>query len=79
MFDVNIENLTVHEAHRALKAKQISSVELTRAYLRNIKERDPKVRSLVTVMEEAALVQAQRWGLSRPASRSAEIHMRLPW
>ncbi len=59
MSDLNIRDLTVHEAHRLLKARQISSVELTKAYLQNIRERDPKVHAFVTVTEELALARAK--------------------
>jgi len=51
--------LTIHEAHRLLKARQLSSVELTKAYLERIHQIEPKVRALVTVTDELALKQAQ--------------------
>jgi aspartyl-tRNA(Asn)/glutamyl-tRNA(Gln) amidotransferase subunit A len=53
-------DLTIHEAHKLLKAKQTSSVELTRACLERIQQTEPQVRALVTVTEELALKQAQR-------------------
>ena len=52
--------LTIHEAHRLLKARQLSSVELTKAYLERIHQVEPKVHALVTITEELALKQAQR-------------------
>jgi aspartyl-tRNA(Asn)/glutamyl-tRNA(Gln) amidotransferase subunit A len=51
--------LTIHEAHRLLKAKQISSVELTKACLERIHQVEPKVRALVTITDELALRQAE--------------------
>ena len=51
--------LTIHEAHRLLKSKQLSSMELTKAYLERIKEVEPKLKALVSVTEELALSQAQ--------------------
>ncbi|MBA7617195.1 Glutamyl-tRNA(Gln) amidotransferase subunit A [subsurface metagenome] len=53
-------SITIHEAHRLLKSKQLSSVELTRAYLERIQEVEPKVHALVTVTGELALQRAQR-------------------
>ncbi|MFA5309645.1 MAG: Asp-tRNA(Asn)/Glu-tRNA(Gln) amidotransferase subunit GatA [Dehalococcoidales bacterium] len=52
--------LTIHEAHRLLKEKQISSVELTGAYLERIAKLEPKVRAMVTVTGEKALAQARK-------------------
>ncbi|MFC2041797.1 Asp-tRNA(Asn)/Glu-tRNA(Gln) amidotransferase subunit GatA [Chloroflexota bacterium] len=52
--------LTIHEAHRLLKTRQMSSVELTRAYLERIHQVEPRVHALVTVTEELALKQAQK-------------------
>jgi aspartyl-tRNA(Asn)/glutamyl-tRNA(Gln) amidotransferase subunit A len=43
-----------------LKAKKISSVELTKEYLARIKAVDAKVRAIVTVTEDFALQQAKK-------------------
>ena len=53
-------NLTIHEANKLLKSKQLSSVELTKAYLERIRQIEPKVRALVTVTEKLALEQARK-------------------
>ena len=53
-------DLTIHAAHELLKAKKISSVELTKTYLDRIKAVDSKVRAIVTVTEEHALEQAKK-------------------
>jgi len=55
-----INHLTIHEAHRLLKAKQLSSVELTKACLGRIHQVEPKVHAFVTIIEEPALKQAQK-------------------
>ena len=52
--------LTIHEAQRLLKAKQLSSVELTKACLERIHQVEPKVRALVTITDELALKQAEK-------------------
>jgi len=51
--------LTIHEAHELLKAKKLSSVELTKACLERIRQAEPKVHALVTITDELALKQAQ--------------------
>lgn len=55
-----INQLTIHEAHELLKARQLSAVELTKACLERISQTEPKVHALVTVTEELALKQAQK-------------------
>jgi aspartyl-tRNA(Asn)/glutamyl-tRNA(Gln) amidotransferase subunit A len=57
---INHNQLTIHEAHRLLKTKQLSSVELTKACLERIRQVEPKVRALVTITDELALSQAQK-------------------
>jgi len=52
--------LTIHEAHRLLKEKRMSSVELTKSYLSRIEQVEPKVSAFVTVTGEIALEQARR-------------------
>ncbi|MEE8318926.1 MAG: Asp-tRNA(Asn)/Glu-tRNA(Gln) amidotransferase subunit GatA [Dehalococcoidales bacterium] len=55
-----IEQLTIHEAHRLLKNRQLSSVDLTKACLERISQVDPQVRACITVTGETALRQARR-------------------
>ncbi len=55
-----MNQLTIHEAHQLLKAKQLSSVELTKACLERIHQVEPEVHAFVTITEELALKQAQR-------------------
>jgi len=52
--------LTIHEAHELLKARKLSSVELTKICLERIGQIEPRVQALVTVTEELALQQAQK-------------------
>ena len=53
------KQLTIHEAHRLLAARQVSSVELTRAALERINELEPSLKAIVTVTGELALGQAR--------------------
>jgi aspartyl-tRNA(Asn)/glutamyl-tRNA(Gln) amidotransferase subunit A len=56
---VNFKQLTIYETCQQLKQKQISSVELTQAYLERIKQVDSRVKALVSVSAEQALEQAK--------------------
>jgi len=56
----DLTRLTIHEAHRLLKDKKVSSIELTKAYLARLKKVESKVKAFVTVTEELALEQARR-------------------
>jgi len=55
----NHNYLTIHEAHQLLIDKQISSVELTRRYLKKIRQLEPKIGAFITITEEQALKQAE--------------------
>jgi aspartyl-tRNA(Asn)/glutamyl-tRNA(Gln) amidotransferase subunit A len=57
---LNHDQLTIHEAHRLLTEKKVSSVELTKACLERIERVEPKVSAIVTVTDELAMEQARR-------------------
>lgn len=50
--------LTIHELHEKLKAKEVSSVEVTRAMLTRIEAVEPKIGSFITVTADRALSDA---------------------
>src|SRR6185312_2354132 len=52
--------MTIQEAARKLRAREISSVELTRESLRKIHEQQPRLNAFITVTDEVALEQARR-------------------
>ncbi|MSQ33922.1 MAG: Asp-tRNA(Asn)/Glu-tRNA(Gln) amidotransferase subunit GatA [Dehalococcoidia bacterium] len=52
-------DLTIHEAGDLLRARQVSSVELTRAALERIDRVEERVKAFVTLTPELALAQAQ--------------------
>ena len=54
-----LHNLTAHEASGLLHSRQVSSEELTRAYLDRIQAVEDKVKAYVTVLEADALGQAR--------------------
>jgi aspartyl-tRNA(Asn)/glutamyl-tRNA(Gln) amidotransferase subunit A len=54
------QGLTIQEAHRLLKNKEISSFELTRSTLQRLHGVESRVKALITVTEDLALEQARR-------------------
>lgn len=56
---MEIFDLTIHELHEKLKAKEVSSVEATRAMLDRIEAVDSQVNAYITVTPEQALLQAE--------------------
>ncbi len=54
-----LHKLTISEAHKRLRAKEFTSVELTRACLDRISAVEPKLNAFITVCEPQALAQAQ--------------------
>lgn len=54
-----LHHLSIHEAGHLLSTRQLSPVELTRAYLERIEAVDPAVRAYVAVLADAALAQAR--------------------
>lgn len=50
-----LTELTLTEALKKLQAREISSVELTRAYLDRIEQLDPKIKAYLTIPETYAL------------------------
>ena len=56
---MKLHELTIQEAHRLLKTKEISSVELTRAVLDRIKAVESKIDAFITIAEKTAMQQAR--------------------
>lgn len=55
---IDLTKLTIEKVKQALKNKEYSAVELTKAYLAKIKEQDKEIRSYLTITEDLALMQA---------------------
>ena len=49
---------TIHEVSADLKAKKVSSVELTKAQMDHLEQIEPKVQSFITITRDQALKQA---------------------
>ena len=57
---VNLSNLTIAQAHYGLKRKEFSALELCRAYLDKIKEKNKEIFAFLTINEKSALAQAKK-------------------
>ncbi len=57
---MNLNKLTIKQAHQGLLKKKFSAVELTEAVLNQIKRRDKDIHAYLTLTEELALSQAKR-------------------
>lgn len=55
-----LTELTIARAAALFRARQLSPVELTDAYLRRIEQRDPAINAFITVTAEQARAQARR-------------------
>lgn len=56
---MSLIDLTAHEAHEKLISGEISSVELTKAYLDRIHEKEPLIKAFLSITEELAMTQAK--------------------
>jgi len=57
---MNIETLTIAEARRALDAKEFSALDLTNAYLENIRAKDKDIHAYLEVWEDSAREEAKK-------------------
>ncbi len=56
---MQLNNLTIEEAHKGLAENRFSSLDLTKGCLARIKKIDNKVKSFITITEEKALADAK--------------------
>ena len=57
---MNLNELTIKQAYEGLKNKEFTSVELTKACLNRIKERNKDINAFISVFEESALAEAKK-------------------
>jgi aspartyl-tRNA(Asn)/glutamyl-tRNA(Gln) amidotransferase subunit A len=60
MSDLDLSGLTIARAAKALRARELSPLELTESYLRRIERLNPRVNAYVTVTAERARADARR-------------------
>jgi len=70
---MDIINLTMHELSDKLKARELSSEEATRAYLKRVAATDEQLNIYLTVAEEAALEMARAADVRLAAGDAAEL------
>ncbi|KKP93269.1 MAG: Glutamyl-tRNA(Gln) amidotransferase subunit A, partial [Parcubacteria group bacterium GW2011_GWA1_36_12] len=56
---MDLASLTIKQAHEGLKKKEFSSVDLTKAYLSQIKKSDKDLNAFLFVTEKLAMAQAE--------------------
>lgn len=71
--------LTVAEQAWLLRARKVSSTELTRAYLDRIRRYDPMLQAVVTLTEDLALAQARKADQEIAAGRMGGPLHGIPW
>jgi aspartyl-tRNA(Asn)/glutamyl-tRNA(Gln) amidotransferase subunit A len=54
------QNWTIANLSKAIREKEVSPIEITKAFLSRIKEFDPKINSFITVLEKQALKAARQ-------------------
>ena len=57
---MNLVELTIKQVHELLKKKEVSSVELTSAFLNHIKEKDKDIHAFLSLSEDEALQTAKK-------------------
>jgi aspartyl-tRNA(Asn)/glutamyl-tRNA(Gln) amidotransferase subunit A len=70
---VKLHELTIEEAHRLLKSKEISSLELTQAVLDRISAVEDKVDAFITLSEKEARQQAEKADTEIAAGRCSTL------
>jgi aspartyl-tRNA(Asn)/glutamyl-tRNA(Gln) amidotransferase subunit A len=68
-----LTDLTITQALEKLRAKDISSVELTRAYLDQIEKLDPTIKAYLTVTADAAIQSAEAADKARAAGEDKPL------
>ena len=68
-----LHHLSIEQAAELLATKQISSVELTRAFLDRIQATDPALHAFITITDDVALAQAQAADVRRARGDSGAL------
>ncbi len=77
--DEDLAFLSLAELSELVRARQVSSVELTRLYLDRLRRFDPVLKCVITLLEEPALAQAARADREIAAgNRRGPLHG-IPW
>ncbi|MDA1012915.1 MAG: amidase [Planctomycetota bacterium] len=77
--ETEIAFLPVHRLAALIQAKKLSPVKLTDIYLKRLKELDPKLLCVVTLMEESARKEAQHAETEINQGRYRGVLHGIPW
>ena len=75
---MNITNLTVHELVEKLKNKELTSEEITKAYVDRINNKEPDVNAFVTTLCNEALEKAKEIDSKREAGEKVSNFAGIP-
>lgn len=78
----NLEDLcyaTIPELGALIRARKVSSVDLTRMYIARLKRLDPQLHCVITITEDRALAQAQEADADLKAGKYHGPLHGLPW
>ncbi len=73
-----LAQLTIHAAAEKLRKKEVSSVELTKAFLGRIEKLDKKIESFLCIVPEKALKQAEQMDNLRATGKDLGSLMGIP-
>ncbi|PIR93860.1 Asp-tRNA(Asn)/Glu-tRNA(Gln) amidotransferase GatCAB subunit A [Candidatus Falkowbacteria bacterium CG10_big_fil_rev_8_21_14_0_10_39_11] len=57
---MELQNFTIKQVHEGLKNKEFTCIELTSAYLKQIKKRNNSINAFILIDEDGALTQAKK-------------------
>jgi len=70
---MDLTELTITQAHKGLKKKEFSSVDLTNAYLEKIKKTDKELNAFLSITEESAILQAEQADIKIASGNFGEL------
>ncbi len=75
---MEITELTVHELADKIESGELTSVQITKAYIDRIKQIDSKVKAYITVLEEEALSKAKLVDEARASGENVGRYAGIP-
>ena len=75
---MNITELTVHELKEKLDKKELTSEEITKAYIDRINEKEPQIGACVTTLEQEAIEKAKKIDKERQAGTANSKYAGIP-
>ncbi len=75
---MNITELTVHELKEKLDKKELTSEEITKAYIDRINEKEPQIGAFVTTLEQEAIEKAKKIDKERQAGTANSEYAGIP-